>query len=277
VFLTVAEDGAISFLPVAAHKTFYCGCHEPSPSFVLTYGGFLCGYWDGGGHQAEYDWNANTSQFIASIDSAEIPHFLVSNDTSIDLCYVFISPSDVRGWGGNRLPRGARLEAGQAWAFRVDAPKFDAMVADCNGTPVAGGLGWERKNGNGFPLGNAFAPPDRFLEITNTGPDTICKVLIPYPEYSPQGLLLGLSRLWGGPIQPGERRIEFIKPDTSRVDIIACDGTRLLSVTNLVGIGVTPVVVGRGPLPPRKLLPPRLKPAAGGSVEKGWVEDPPKK
>jgi hypothetical protein len=58
---------------------------------------------------------------------------LIENDSDVDICYVFISPSTAEDWGEDWLGDMEQLVAGESRLFYVDGGLYDLQAADCDG------------------------------------------------------------------------------------------------------------------------------------------------
>lgn len=87
--------------------------------------------------QFEVDLARNTTWLLSDTVSAgpqmagNTP-LTISNDSSADICYVYISPTTSDTWGNDWLGSSDIIPAGDMYTFYVDAGDWDLMVEDCN-------------------------------------------------------------------------------------------------------------------------------------------------
>src|SRR5574341_316109 len=61
----------------------------------------------------------------------------VVNDSSLEICYVFISPSDSDSWGDDWLGEDNTIPPGESHDIAgVEPGTYDIMAADCDGNEI---------------------------------------------------------------------------------------------------------------------------------------------
>jgi hypothetical protein len=58
---------------------------------------------------------------------------LLDNQSSVDICYVFISPSDNDEWGKDWMGEVENVPAGEQRVFYVNPGIYDLLAQDCEG------------------------------------------------------------------------------------------------------------------------------------------------
>ena len=61
---------------------------------------------------------------------------LLVNDSSYEVCYVYISPVDQEEWGTDWLGLGTTIPAGASHTFPVPSGTYDLRADDCDGNPL---------------------------------------------------------------------------------------------------------------------------------------------
>ena len=61
----------------------------------------------------------------------------VINNSSDDVCYVYVSPADSSSWGSDRLGESTILDRGESETITVGAGLYDLQAADCDGDALA--------------------------------------------------------------------------------------------------------------------------------------------
>jgi len=140
----------------------------------------------------------------------------VVNWSSIDVCYVLISPSDSDAWGEDWLGEDETIAQHGAYKFAVPAGSHDVQVLTCDGGVLA--TAWDVSEARQVHVGWSGAAP---LWVHNDLETEVC-FLYASPEDSED---------WGPDklgeyevIQPGDVRIIFVEPVV--VDLMAedCEG-----------------------------------------------------
>lgn len=111
----------------------------------------------------------------------------LTNDSSIDVCYVYISPSDSTSWGDDWLGTDI-VHAGTGYAFRLTPGTYDLLSQDCEGNELATEFGVDISEAMTWTLSDEAANGDAQLVITNHSDREICYLYI-----SPSS-----SSEWGG-------------------------------------------------------------------------------
>jgi hypothetical protein len=76
-------------------------------------------------------------------EEAQTGSFYLVNDSAVEVCYLFISPSTSGVWGNDRLGEGNTLLPGDTFVV-TDVPvgDYDFKVQDCTGTDSATSSGY---------------------------------------------------------------------------------------------------------------------------------------
>jgi hypothetical protein len=69
--------------------------------------------------------------------ASQTPRLLLINDTSQDVCYVYISQTTDSNWGSDWLGSDEILQAGGERTFEVEPGTWDMLATDCSGNEVA--------------------------------------------------------------------------------------------------------------------------------------------
>ncbi len=67
----------------------------------------------------------------------------VENDSSTDVCYVYISPSTSENWGDDWLGQKESIKSGSSRHFFVSPGTYDLLAIDCDGNDLAQETGVE--------------------------------------------------------------------------------------------------------------------------------------
>lgn len=79
-------------------------------------------------------WQLSESLAAGPAVAGDTP-FTITNDSSTDACWVYISPTPSDTWGQDWLGSDI-LYAGDSYTFYVDAGEWDLMVEDCDGAEM---------------------------------------------------------------------------------------------------------------------------------------------
>ncbi|MDF1514953.1 MAG: hypothetical protein P1S60_14175 [Anaerolineae bacterium] len=77
-------------------------------------------------------WEVSSNTTVTAGRSGADVNLTVINDSSEEICYVFISPSSGDDWGDDLMGEMESLPAGGLRAFYVKANTYDLMAADCD-------------------------------------------------------------------------------------------------------------------------------------------------
>lgn len=111
--------------------------------FVLAVSLSACGSsdTDAASDAAAPDTSAAASDTSAAAPAASgdvVPAFKFTNTGSLDICQLFLSPTDKNEWGPNQLPDGQKIAAGSAFTLtNIPAGTYDAKAVGCDGTTEA--------------------------------------------------------------------------------------------------------------------------------------------
>ena len=151
--------------------------------------------------------------------------FMVTNDSSEMICYVYISPSNWDDWGDDRLDSDEVINAGRSRAWDLSPGNYDVLLLDCSGDTLEDARNIELEEMVNFTYPND--KPGLFdrasageLTVVNESVATICFVYI-----SPT-----TSDDWGDDqlniwetISPGEDRTWAFEPDLYDMLLEDCD------------------------------------------------------
>jgi hypothetical protein len=77
----------------------------------------------------------------------------VVNNSSDDVCYVFVSPAGSSSWGTDWLGESTILGSGDEQAITVGAGQYDLQAADCDGNAIAEQYEVDLSTGQTWTLG----------------------------------------------------------------------------------------------------------------------------
>ena len=60
-------------------------------------------------------------------------HFLLINNSSLEVCFVQLSPSTAQGWGQDELDSDEVIESNSQRVFSLASGYYDLLLSDCNG------------------------------------------------------------------------------------------------------------------------------------------------
>ena len=81
-------------------------------------------------------WEISSDTTLTVGESRATVRLLMSNESSTEVCYVFISPSSGDDWGEDWMGQNETVQAGQLRVFYVAPDTYDLQAADCEGNPV---------------------------------------------------------------------------------------------------------------------------------------------
>ncbi len=141
----------------------------------------------------------------------------IANQSAHDICDVRISSADSDSWGDNQLSE--KIAKGKSKAFTLSAGTYDVIVYDCDDVALASA--WSIDTNYTLQVGGAGLVE---LLLKNDSSADVCYVYI-----SPV-----TSDSWGEDwlgakegIDPGERRVFFVKPGTYDLMAQDCDENTL--------------------------------------------------
>jgi hypothetical protein len=71
------------------------------------------------------------------VGGGEAGTLTIVNNSSEDVCYVYVSPADSTSWGDDWLDESTILDAGESETVTVGAGIYDLQAADCDGNAIA--------------------------------------------------------------------------------------------------------------------------------------------
>ncbi len=74
-----------------------------------------------------------SSDVTITVGASGVVGLLLDNQSSTEICYVFISPSDSEEWGSDWLGGVESILAGDQRVFYVDPGEYDLLAQDCEG------------------------------------------------------------------------------------------------------------------------------------------------
>lgn len=77
-------------------------------------------------------WEQSSDTTVTAGQSGANVKLTVINDSSVDICYIYVSPSDGDDWGDDRMGDMESLPPGGLRAFYVEADTYDLMAANCD-------------------------------------------------------------------------------------------------------------------------------------------------
>jgi hypothetical protein len=81
-------------------------------------------------------WEISNDTTLTVGESRATVRLLMSNESSTEICYVFISPSSGDDWGEDRMGQNETVQTGQLRVFYVSPNTYDLQAADCEGAPL---------------------------------------------------------------------------------------------------------------------------------------------
>ncbi len=164
----------------------------------------------------------NLSQDLTwTLNAVQRYPLLLVNESSYEVCYVYISPVDREDWGEDWLGLGTTIPAGASHTFPVPSGTYDLRADDCDGNPM--------NVQNGVTLG-AEGLTWTLSDVTQASLTVVNQLDIPicYIYISPAG-----SAEWGGDwlgenaIAPGSEYTFTFPEGTYDLRAEDCDGNRL--------------------------------------------------
>jgi len=78
-------------------------------------------------------WEIDGDTTVEVGESRATVRLLISNESSTEVCYVFISPSSGDDWGEDWMGSNETIQPGQLRLFYVRPDTYDLQAADCDG------------------------------------------------------------------------------------------------------------------------------------------------
>ena len=89
------------------------------------------------GNLLDAQWEINLSQDLTwTLHAVQRFPLLLVNESSYEVCYVYISPVDQDDWGADWLGLGTTIPAGASHTFPVPSGTYDLRADDCDGNPL---------------------------------------------------------------------------------------------------------------------------------------------
>lgn len=101
----------------------------------------------------------------------------VVNDSSTDLCYLYISPSTSDTWGADWLGS-STIPAGGQQTFTLEAGTWDLLARDCSGGTLDEQYGIELSGDMTWTIYGGAGTGSASLEVVNNGSTSVCYVYI---------------------------------------------------------------------------------------------------
>ena len=155
----------------------------------------------------------------------------VINDSSWDLCEIYISPTSSSEWGGNQL--GGTLGPGGAASYTLQSDFYDILVVDCGGTSVSQGSGLDLSSDQFWTIEGGEEPPAEPTEepagggnfnltLANETNIDICTLFVSSSSASDWG-----DNRLGNPLSPGAAVTYNLMADTYDVLAQDCSGNNI--------------------------------------------------
>lgn len=81
-------------------------------------------------------WEVSRDTTLTVGESGSTVRLLLSNESSSEVCYVFISPSTGDDWGEDWMGESETVQVGQLRVFYVEPDVYDLQASDCDGEPL---------------------------------------------------------------------------------------------------------------------------------------------
>ncbi|MBN1247097.1 MAG: hypothetical protein JXC32_05525 [Anaerolineae bacterium] len=78
-------------------------------------------------------WEVSSDTTVTAGASGATVRLVVSNESTTEVCYVFISPTTAEDWGDDQMGEMESLQPDRLRVFYVEPGTYDLQVADCEG------------------------------------------------------------------------------------------------------------------------------------------------
>lgn len=78
-------------------------------------------------------WEVDSDTTLTVGESRATARLLLSNESTSEVCYVFVSPSSGDDWGDDWMGSSETVQPGQTRIFYVEPDTYDLQVSDCDG------------------------------------------------------------------------------------------------------------------------------------------------
>jgi hypothetical protein len=82
----------------------------------------------------EKEWVAGS--FVAVGEALQPVEFTVANQSSVEICYLYISPAVMQSWGTDWLGPDVALDPGESGTFELPPTRYDLLGTDCDGGEI---------------------------------------------------------------------------------------------------------------------------------------------
>ncbi len=79
------------------------------------------------------EWEISSDTTVKVGNSRNTVRLLISNESSTEVCYAFISPSSGDEWGDDQLGDSETIQPDQLRLFYVEPDIYDLQISDCDG------------------------------------------------------------------------------------------------------------------------------------------------
>ncbi len=144
-------------------------------------------------------------------------HVEVSNQSPKDICYVYISLSEMDSWGDNHLSSNETIAPNESQKFGLEEGTYDVKVENCDQVVMASA--WEISSDTKLDVGKAGATASFLVE--NTSDVEVCFIYVAPIDKEDWG------EDWLGEMESfpsGARRLFFIEPGIYDLMAVDCDG-----------------------------------------------------
>ena len=188
-------------------------------------------------------------------ESARLIALTLRNDSTQEICSVFISLSSSAEWGNDWLGGTETIEPGRSRVFQVEEGRYDLLAENCDKEEIDVQYGFEIV---GFPTW-AVSEETTFLTLRNNSGETVCYVYIsPTSETTWGSDWLGSSEV----IPTGDIRVFDVPFETYDLRAEDCSSNSLSTRWSVEVTGPTDWIV----YPPEPAAPPPPPPSSDGTV-----------
>ena len=78
-------------------------------------------------------WEVSRDTTVTAGASGADVRLMISNESSAEICYIYISPTTGDDWGDDWMGEMESLQAGMQRVFFVESDIYDLQAADCDG------------------------------------------------------------------------------------------------------------------------------------------------